>query len=322
MRPFKNFQLSAHSDVPESIRANYKLPGNPWGDGVQDYHRSKLPLLKMNGAKAVPCAYCRNPITRFNSEIDHVVAVKQYARYRAYTASPLPGTDVEVKRLCEDAHSDSQNLLLACVPCNQDKKFKVFAPSELKKYAAAFYKFTEVKNKAYQKFFTAGQVIALMGAHKESNAILNDLAVRGERATGVSEFARTVQRITIDLFLKGRPAFTVTWEALAHEQGWIDYDFSGRACPYCLGIYHSGFELDHIRAKVGMTPTLQHNNPENLVMCCASCNSSKGTYFLSKSFINRRIKERRDEGIPGVELFDLSPDLADTRADIDRIFGL
>lgn len=321
MRPFKDFVLSEPHEVPDWIRGNYRLPGNPWGDGVQQFHLDKLPLVDVTYATSVPCAYCRNPITRFNSEIDHVIPVKQYARYKAYCANPEPTSQDQVDRLCEAAHSDAANLLLACVPCNQGKKYKVHSAEELRAYAKAFGKFLG-KNDAYQKLINAASVTVQMANHAQARAILKDIATRGDRANVYSDFQKSVQNTTVRLFTRGRPAFTVSWETLAHEQGWIAYDFQGRYCPYCLGIYHSGFELDHIKAKVGATPTLQHNNPKNLIMCCASCNSSKGTYFVSRFFLDTRIRERQLNGIPGAELQDPSKNLLDSRADQDRIFGL
>lgn len=325
MRPFEKFALSQPGEVPASVRQNYKLPGNPWGSGVAEFHLMKLPLLACNGASAVPCAYCQDPVTRFNTEIDHLVPVRTYARYKAYSAGAK--SDSEIDLVMRAANSERSNLVIACVPCNQSKKTKT-SIDDLQAQGKQFVEFMKnagVASKVGQKFVTAINVLGVIAGHAHAREICMDVATRGQRAQGYSDQVIAIQSNSVRLFTRSRPAFTFQWQDLAHEQGFVLYNMEGRACPYCLGIYASGFELDHIRPKAhtqAMNVTQNYNNPLNLVAVCASCNSAKGTYSVSRSLLDERIKARQEAGIPGCELFDDSDKLADTRADQDRIFDL
>lgn len=322
MRPFEKFALSKPNEVPAEVRSNYNLPGNPWGDGVFAFHKAKLPKLAIINADAVPCAYCQSPITRFNTEIDHLVPVKTYARYKVYSAGAKPNID----QIMREANSDPVNLVLSCVPCNQSKKSKVqindLVDAGNKLYA--FYKQRKSTSKVHQKFKTAVNVLGVIAGHKNSREISIDIAVRGERSKIYSDFQKEVQKSAIELFHRSRPAFTTDWETLAHEQGFMKFEIVGHPCLYCLGIYGSGFELDHIYPKAhtqAVTVAQSYNNPLNLVVVCASCNSAKGTAYLTRDFLDKRIQKRLERGISGCELFDKSKNLKKSRDDQNRIFG-
>lgn len=307
MQKIRNFSLAQASDVPEQLQQSYSQSG--FSPDLRAWHINRLPVYNYSRVETL-CPGCGNYFTSRGLQIDHIIPVKVYVRYRLFEEKSK-GNELSsylVKSIC----SEQNNLILLCSSCNNAKSDSLLSETDFRNLSDRALTQNNKKKLANSK--------NLLGQLRRLKPALSDYFFKGHSwnlrkpglATNTSfnsfelEFLTKVELEINHNLTRSRPAwFTNTKSELLRVQfSRENASVNARLCFYCYGLFNeSTFDVDHIRPKtrLGVLTKNKYNDPQNLLPVCATCNRSKGNELLSSTMLQNLVQARVAAGLPGIE---------------------
>ena len=323
-----NYILPGHqNDVPQLLRGEYRAGG--FSEGARNWHLERIPRLTIAAGTYITCPWCGKEKDFRSMQIDHIIPIQQYCRYKllAYSLkhkdSPAKMRTLEkdLRILLKVLYSDTRNLLLCCMKCNSGEGNTMPTQTGLRN-AAAVVQGSLLETRLLNLLPILQDIRRLrpikdhgvridLWTFVQSGASWNTSPRDTRQSTSYVSNPGTmlgklsiIHNVIVDKLVKGRPAWSITANFLVPSQPTRKFNNEeGRLCFYCLGLFKKqAFQVDHINpASQRADVATVYSDPTNLIPVCRTCNTAKGIKYLSKQWLDDQIAARQKEGLPGVE---------------------
>lgn len=323
-----NYTLPARqNDVPQNLRAEYRAGG--FSEAVRNWHLERIPRLTISAGTYITCPWCGKGKDSRSMQIDHIIPIRQYCRYKLLLFSlknqdkrwVMRDLEANLRRLLKVLYSDEKNLLLSCMKCNAGAGNDMPTVSGLQgaanlvsgsQLAGRLLRLIPVlRDMQRDRIIRDGGVrldlsdFILNGAHWNTSArnTRGSTSYATKPGTMLGKLS-IVHNVVVDKLVKGRPMWSITAGALIPSQPTRNFNNEeGRLCFYCLGLFKKqAFQIDHINpASQRANVPAVYSDPTNLIPVCRTCNTAKGIQSISTKWLDDQIARRQKEGLPGVE---------------------
>lgn len=323
-----NYILPGHqNDVPQNLRGEYRAGG--FSEGVRNWHLERVPRLIIAAGTYITCPWCGKEKDFRSMQIDHIIPIQQYCRYKMLAHSlkhqntPLMMRNLEkdLRRLLKILYSDTRNLLLCCMKCNSGEGNTMPNQTGLRN-AAAVVQGSQLETTLLNLIRILQDIRRLrrIKDHGVQIDLWNFIHIGASWNTSPRDTRQStsyvnspstmlgklsiIHNVVVDKLVRGRPMWSITAGLLVPFQPTRNFNNEeGRLCFYCLGLFKKqAFQIDHINpaSQRAEAPNV-YSDPTNLIPVCRTCNTAKGIKYLSTQWLDDQIAARQSEGLPGIE---------------------